>query len=74
MNKKTKEIIISTEYITLAQFLKFADVIQSGGEAKQFLHENEVLVNGEVDQRRGRKLRDKDVVEVLNQKFQIVQK
>ena len=74
MNKKTKEITIQTEHITLAQFLKFADVVQSGGEAKQFLRENEVIVNEEVDQRRGRKLRDKDVIKVLGQEYVIVQK
>ena len=43
----TKEIHITTEYITLGQFLKFADIIHEGGEAKRFLAENEILVNGE---------------------------
>lgn len=65
-------IEIYTEYITLSQFLKLADLITNGGEAKLFLLENEVIVNGEIDNRRGRKLRDKDVVEVLGQKYQIV--
>ncbi|WP_461214679.1 S4 domain-containing protein YaaA [Lacticaseibacillus sp. GG6-2] len=48
---------ISTEYITLGQLLKDAGVIDSGGQAKWFLAENRVLVNGEADTRRGRKLR-----------------
>lgn len=48
---------ISTDYITLGQLLKDAGVIDSGGQAKWFLAENRVLVNGEVDTRRGRKLR-----------------
>ncbi|MCZ8538412.1 S4 domain-containing protein YaaA [Paenisporosarcina quisquiliarum] len=40
------------------------DVISSGGMAKWFLSENEVLINGEVDQRRGRKLRHGDLVNI----------
>lgn len=72
MNKKTEKISISTEYITLAQFLKFADVIASGGEAKNFLRNNEVLINGELDCRRGRKLREGDIIEVSNKAFEIV--
>lgn len=59
-----KNVEISTEYITLGQFLKLADVIQSGGEAKWFLSENEIVINGEVDNRRGRKLRNNDEVSI----------
>lgn len=44
-------ISIDTEMITLGQFLKLADVIQSGGMAKWFLSEHEVLVNDELDNR-----------------------
>lgn len=57
-------ISIDTEMITLRQFLKLADVIQSGGMAKWFLSEHEVLVNDEPDNRRGRKLYVGDVVEI----------
>lgn len=64
MNKKPIEIHITTEYITLGQFLKLADIIQSGGEAKSYLAQNVVLVNGEIDNRRGRKLRSGDRVEI----------
>jgi len=59
-----KTIGISTEYITLGQFLKLADCIGTGGEVKFFLQEKSVKVNGEPDNRRGRKLRVGDVVEV----------
>ena len=58
------EIQISTEIITLGQFLKLADVIQSGGMAKWFLSEYEVKVNGELEDRRGRKLKVQDVIEI----------
>lgn len=53
---------ISGEYITLHQLLKAARLIQSGGEAKAVIQQGEVLVNGEVETRRGRKLRAGDKV------------
>lgn len=58
------EIVIDTEYVTLGQFLKMVDIISSGGQAKWYLAENDVLVNGELEDRRGRKLRHKDIVEL----------
>ncbi|MEI2357275.1 S4 domain-containing protein YaaA [Mesobacillus zeae] len=58
------EIKINTEFITMGQFLKLAEIIQSGGMAKWFLSEHEVYVNGEQDQRRGRKLRGGDTVRI----------
>ena len=59
-----KKIKIKTEYITLGQLLKFADVIPSGGYEKIFIQENSILVNGEEEKRRGRKLRSGDKIEV----------
>jgi ribosome-associated protein len=59
-----QQVKIDTEYITLGQFLKLADVIQSGGMAKFFLSEYEVFINGEQDQRRGRKLRNGDEITI----------
>mgnify|MGYP003511297472 FL=1 len=59
-----EEIRFDSEYITLGQLLKITDTISSGGMAKWFLSEHEVFVNGEVDQRRGRKLRHNDVVNI----------
>ena len=50
------------DYITLVQFLKAANVVSTGGEAKFYLAENIVAVNGEPEQRRGRKLRPGDLV------------
>lgn len=71
MNKKTTEIKIDSEFITLGQFLKFADIIQSGGEAKQFLASHKVVVNREDDNRRGRKLRPNDVIEIEGKNYLI---
>ncbi|KGR86826.1 S4 domain-containing protein YaaA [Lysinibacillus odysseyi] len=59
-----KDIVIDTEFVTLGQLLKMTDAISSGGMAKWFLSENDVYVNGEIDDRRGRKLRDGDVVNI----------
>lgn len=61
---KVKPISIKTEYITLGQFLKLSDCIDSGGQAKIFLQEYTVTINGEPDNRRGRKLYDGDNVTV----------
>ena len=55
---------IDTEFIKLDSFLKAVDAVCSGGEAKIIISEGMVLVNGEVELRRGRKLRPGDVVEV----------
>ena len=67
-----KQITISTEFVTLGQFLKLANLIQTGGEAKFYLQEHEVKINGEFDNRRGRKLYNETIVEVENQKFKII--
>lgn len=61
---QTEEIEIITEYITLGQFLKLANVLESGGMIKLFLTDNDVLVNGEPENRRGKKLYPGDSVEV----------
>lgn len=66
------KIQISTDYITLGQFLKFAGVIDSGAYAKTFLGEEEVYVNGELENRRGRKLYPGYIIEVLNNKYEVV--
>lgn len=52
------------EYIKLDQFLKLAHVAQTGGEAKLLIQSGHVLVNGQIETRRGRKLRPGDVVMV----------
>ena len=66
-----EKIFITTEYITLAQFLKLSGIISNGGEAKFFLSENEVVVNHELENRRGRKLYPGYFVEVLGRIFVI---
>lgn len=53
-----------TEFITLQALLKETGIIQSGGAIKGFLADHTVLVNGEPENRRGKKLRLDDVVEL----------
>ncbi len=60
--KAVRRIALREEYITLGQLLKVVGVIGTGGEAKVYLAANVVQVNGEPEQRRGRKLRAGDVV------------
>ena len=55
---------IRDESIRLGQFLKLANLIESGAEAKDVIADGLVSVNGEVEVRRGRQLRDGDVVEI----------
>ncbi len=52
------------EFIKLDQFLKVQQLVMSGGEAKHLIQSGEVMVNGEEETRRGRKLRQGDVVTV----------
>jgi ribosome-associated protein len=60
-----EDIRIHTDYITLGQFLKLSGAIDTGGQAKVFLTQPDVVkVNGEPEQRRGKKLVDQDVVSI----------
>lgn len=60
---------LNSEYIKLDQFLKMSNIISTGGEAKFYLMENEVLVNGMKENRRGRKLYPGDIVKVEGRKL-----
>jgi ribosome-associated protein len=59
-----KSVNINTEYIKLDQFLKWADIIPTGTEAKILIYNGQVKVNGEIEIRRGKKLRKGDKIEV----------
>jgi S4 domain protein YaaA len=59
------------EYITLNVLLKITDLIPTGGMAKFFLAENDVFVNGERENRRGRKLYRGDIVKANKAEFLI---
>jgi ribosome-associated protein len=57
--------------ITLGQALKAAALVGTGGEAKMLVQSGEVVVNGEVETRRGRRLWAGDVVEVGDERVEI---
>jgi ribosome-associated protein len=57
-----RDVVIRDESIRLGQFLKLADLIDNGADAKPLLMQGLVLVNGEVETRRGRQLGKGDVV------------
>lgn len=62
---------ITTEYITLAQFLKLAGAVMSGGEAKERINAREVTVNGETCVQRGAKLRGGEVVALAGESYEV---
>ena len=59
-----KKMIIKTEFIKLQDLLKFANLVETGGMAKECVQCGEVMVNGEVCTMRGKKIRPGDVVEL----------
>ena len=66
-----KTITIKTEYIKLQDLLKFANLVESGGMAKECVQGGEVTVNGEVCTMRGKKLRPGDIVEFDGQQLTV---
>ena len=59
------------EYIELIKLLKLLGLAESGGDAKQYVDDGDVMVNNETEYRRRKKLRTGDVVDFLNQKIEI---
>lgn len=64
-----KDILINTEYIKLDQFLKWVNLVSSGAEAKMLITDGQVIVNDEVELRRGKKLRKNDIIKVGGKVF-----
>ncbi len=60
------------EFIKLDQFLKLAQIVETGGQAKHLIQAGMVMVNGTVETRRGRKLYDGDVIMIDDEPFQVV--
>ena len=57
-----KTVIITTEFIKLQDLLKFANLVETGGEAKERIQAGEATVNSEVCTMRGKKIRPGDDV------------
>ena len=64
-------LAIHTEFIKLQDALKYANIVYSGGEAKQMILDGLVTVNGEVCTMRGKKMRPGDVAEVYGKSFMV---
>jgi ribosome-associated protein len=67
-----RDVAIRGGMIRLGQLLKLAGVVDTGGELKMLLAETDVLVNGELEDRRGRQLHDGDVVTVAGDELRVV--
>jgi ribosome-associated protein len=61
---RVRDVEVTGEFIGLGQLLQLAGIVDTGGEAKNLVGTLTVVVNGEPEGRRGRKLRPGDVVEL----------
>lgn len=68
---RPRDVEIRDESIRLGQFLKLADLVDNGGEAKPLVTQGLVRVNGEVETRRGRQLTKGDVVTLAGQAVRV---
>ena len=66
-----KTITIHTEFIKLQDLLKYANLVETGGMAKECVQGGEVTVNGEVCTMRGKKIRPGDVVSFEGQELTV---
>lgn len=66
-----KTILITTEFIKLKDLLKFANLVETGGEAKERIQAGEVQVNQEVCTMRGKKIRPGDDVCFQNDHYTV---
>ena len=66
-----KEIKIDTEFIKLDQLMKYASMVQTGGEAKMIIAGELVLVNGEICTQRGKKIRPGDEVLIDGETYKV---
>lgn len=72
VERKSEDVKISTEFIRLDSLLKFKGVAMTGGEAKSFIQESLVKVNGEICTSRGKKIKNGDTVSVFSVDYNII--
>lgn len=65
------DVRIGGEGIRLGQFVKFAGLLDSGGDVKSAILDGDVTVNGEVDRRRGRQLQPGDIVAFAGRRLRV---
>lgn len=66
------EIKIETDIIKLDSFLKWAGIASLGSEAKFYIKNEDIKLNGEVETQRGKKLVKGDIIEFNNEFFKVV--
>ena len=67
-----KAVEIRDDFIKLGQLLKLANLVSSGVEAKIVIQNGEVMVNGEVESRRGKKIYPQDIIEYDGQQVTVI--
>lgn len=67
-----QDLPIRDEFIKLGQAMKLAGLVSNGAEAKEFIQEGKVKVNGETEERRGRKLVKGDVFSFRDEEIRIL--
>ena len=66
------EIEFSTEFIKLQQFMKIANIVSSGSDAKLLILDGLVKVNGEVCLQRGRKIYNDYIIEFEGERYKAI--
>lgn len=69
---KKEKAEINTDFIQLQAFLKFMGIAETGGQAKEFIQDGIIRVNGEVCTARGKKLRNGDTVSAFSVDYEII--
>lgn len=67
-----EEIKISSEFIKLDAFMKWAGIVSTGVEAKMYILDGEVMVNRKVEDRRGKKLYKGDIISFNNEEYKVI--
>lgn len=67
-----KEVEITVEPVELYKILKFEGVVENGAEAKAVIDDGQVLVNGEIEKRKRKKIVSGDVIEYLDTKMTVL--
>ena len=68
---KKETVKINTDFIQLQSFLKFKGIAETGGQAKEFIQDGIILVNGEVCTARGKKIRPGDIISAFAVDYEI---
>ncbi len=67
-----QDIIITREPVELFKILNFENIASSGGEAKLMIENGEVLLNGELETQKRKKILNGDVIEIFGEQYKIV--